>query len=80
MSSGYLVTAVGVLLLALLQQDSSYTLLAIAEVITGLGIGTAFMPSMSLGTHGAVPRYAGVASAMVGASLSRSAARLVPRC
>ncbi|MEU8836303.1 MFS transporter [Streptomyces sp900116325] len=68
MSSGYLVTAVGVLLLALLQKDSSYTLLAIAEVITGLGIGTAFMPSMSLGTHGVEPRYAGVASAMVGAS------------
>ncbi|WP_329168149.1 MFS transporter [Streptomyces sp. NBC_01693] len=68
MSSGYLVTAVGVLLLALLQKDTSYELLAIAEVITGLGIGTAFMPAMSLGTHGVDPQYAGVASAMVGAS------------
>ncbi|MGC5004959.1 MFS transporter [Streptomyces sp. NBC_00353] len=68
MSGGYLVTAVGVLLLVLLREDSSYSLLAVAEIITGLGIGTAFMPSMSLGTHGVQPEYAGVASAMVGAS------------
>ncbi|MFJ8803061.1 MFS transporter [Streptomyces sp. NPDC102487] len=68
MGAGYLVTAVGVLLMALLQTDSSYTLLAVAEIITGLGIGAAFMPAMSLGTHGVEPENAGVASAMVGAS------------
>jgi EmrB/QacA subfamily drug resistance transporter len=68
MSGGYLVTAIGVLLLVLLREDSSYSLLAVAEIITGLGIGTAFMPSMSLGTHGVGPEHAGVASAMVGAS------------
>ncbi|MFF0401278.1 MFS transporter [Streptomyces sp. NPDC005248] len=68
MSGGYLVTAIGVLLLVLLREDSSYALLAVAEIITGLGIGTAFMPSMSLGTHGVGPEHAGVASAMVGAS------------
>ncbi|MGW3247284.1 DHA2 family efflux MFS transporter permease subunit [Streptomyces sp. NPDC001070] len=68
MSGGYLVTAVGVLLLALLQADSPYGLLAIAETVTGLGIGTAFMPAMSLGTHGVAAQDAGVASAMVGTS------------
>lgn len=68
MSGGYLVTAVGVLLLALVRQDSSYGLLVVAEIITGLGIGTAFMPAMSLGTHGVAPEDAGVASAMVGTS------------
>jgi predicted MFS family arabinose efflux permease len=66
MGGGYLVTAIGVLLLALLQADSSYGLLAVAEIITGLGIGTAFMPAMSLGTHGVAPHDAGIASAMVG--------------
>ncbi|WP_189111891.1 MFS transporter [Streptomyces camponoticapitis] len=68
MSGGYLATAGGVLLLVLLQADSSYGLLAVAEIITGLGIGTAFMPAMSLGTHGVNPRDAGIASAMVGTS------------
>ncbi|MFF1847717.1 MFS transporter [Streptomyces sp. NPDC058217] len=68
MSGGYLVTAIGVLLLALLQADSSYGLLAVAEIITGLGIGTAFMPAMSLGTHGVAAEDAGIASAMVGTS------------
>ena len=68
MAGGYLVTAIGVLLLALLQADSSYGLLVVAEIIIGLGIGTAFMPAMSLGTHGVAPQDAGVASAMVGTS------------
>lgn len=68
MGGGYLVTAVGVLLLALLRADSSYGLLAVAEIIIGLGIGTAFMPAMSLGTHGVAPQDAGIASAMVGTS------------
>lgn len=68
MAGGYLVSGVGVLLLALLHKDSSYGLLAVAEIITGLGIGTAFMPAMSLGTHGVAPQDAGVASAMVGTS------------
>ncbi|MFF2996569.1 MFS transporter [Streptomyces sp. NPDC057950] len=66
MGAGYFVSAIGVLLLVLLRADSSYGLLAVAEVITGLGIGTAFMPAMSLGTHGVEPHDAGVASAMVG--------------
>ncbi|MER6083004.1 MFS transporter [Streptomyces sp. NPDC001833] len=68
MAAGYLVSAVGVLLMALLRTDSSYGLLAVAEIITGVGIGTAFMPSMSLGTHGVEAKDAGVASAMVNTS------------
>src|SRR6201988_1703934 len=34
----------------------------------GLGMGTAFMPAMSLAPHGVQPRDAGVASAMVNTS------------
>jgi MFS family permease len=34
----------------------------------GLGMGTAFMPAMSLATHGVRPEDAGVASAMVNTS------------
>jgi EmrB/QacA subfamily drug resistance transporter len=68
MAGGYLVSGAGVLMLALLDQNSSYGFLAIAEVILGLGIGTAFMPAISLGTYGVAPHDAGVASAMVGTS------------
>ncbi|MGI5517172.1 MFS transporter [Streptomyces sp. CA-106131] len=68
MTAGYLVSGLGVLLLTLLDKDSSYGLLAVAEIITGVGIGTAFMPAMSLGTHGVAPQDAGIASAMVGTS------------
>ncbi|MFD1276042.1 hypothetical protein ACFQ51_43435 [Streptomyces kaempferi] len=49
-SGGSLVTTVGLLLLDLLRENSSYSLLDVAEIITGLGIGTAFMPAMSPGT------------------------------
>ncbi len=68
MAAGYSVTAIGVLLLALLQADSSYGLVVVAEIVIGLGIGTAFMPAISLGTHGVAPQDAGVASAMVSTS------------
>ena len=37
-------------------------------LLLGLGMGTAFMPAMSLATHGVEPRDAGVASAMVNTS------------
>ncbi|BFP54534.1 hypothetical protein SCMC78_43410 [Streptomyces sp. CMC78] len=37
-------------------------------LLLGLGMGTAFMPAMSLATHGIEPRDAGVASAMVNTS------------
>ncbi|MET8768363.1 MFS transporter [Streptomyces sp. NPDC004658] len=69
MGPGFLVAAIGMLLLTQLEIDSSYgALLLPAMVLLGLGMGTAFMPAMSLATQGVQPRDAGVASAMVNTS------------
>ncbi|MFE9355802.1 MFS transporter [Streptomyces olivaceoviridis] len=69
MGPGFLVAAIGMLLLTQLEIDSSYgALLLPAMVLLGLGMGTAFMPAMSLATQGVEPRDAGVASAMVNTS------------
>ncbi|MEN3584102.1 MFS transporter [Streptomyces sp. ZYX-F-203] len=69
MGPGFLVAAVGMLLLTRLEVDSSYTgLLLPAMLLLGLGMGTAFMPAMSLATQGVEARDSGVASAMVNTS------------
>ncbi|MPY63286.1 MFS transporter [Streptomyces spongiae] len=69
MAPGFLVAGVGMLLLTQLEIDSSYAALLLpAQVLLGLGMGTAFMPAMSLATLGVEPRDAGVASAMVNTS------------
>ncbi|MFJ1749997.1 MFS transporter [Streptomyces sp. NPDC088116] len=69
MGPGFLVAALGMLLLTQLEIDSSYTgLILPGQLLLGLGMGTAFMPAMSLATHGIEPRDAGVASAMVNTS------------
>lgn len=69
MAPGFLLAAVGMLLLTQLSVGSSVTALVIpAEVLLGLGMGTAFMPAMSLATFGVEARDAGVASAMVNTS------------
>ncbi|WP_181795449.1 MFS transporter [Streptomyces sp. WELS2] len=69
MGPGFLVAGVGMLLLTQLEIDSSYpALLLPAMLLLGLGMGTAFMPAMSLATQGVQPRDAGVASAMVNTS------------
>ncbi|TGG84620.1 MFS transporter [Streptomyces albus] len=69
MVPGFLVAAVGMLLLTQLEVDSSYPALILpAELLLGLGLGTAFMPAMSLATHGVRSSDAGVASAMVNTS------------
>ncbi|GAA3059675.1 MFS transporter [Streptomyces glomeratus] len=69
MGPGFLVAAAGMLLLAQLEIGSSYAALVLpALVLLGLGMGTAFMPAMSLATFGVQPRDAGVASAMVNTS------------
>ncbi|WP_159768800.1 MFS transporter [Streptomyces sp. HM190] len=69
MAPGFLLAGVGMLLLTRMEIDSSYaTLLLPAQLLLGLGMGTAFMPAMSLATHGVEPRDAGVASAMVNTS------------
>ncbi|KOX15667.1 MULTISPECIES: MFS transporter [unclassified Streptomyces] len=69
MAPGFLTAAVGMLLLTRLEIGTSYTgLILPAQLLLGLGMGTAFMPAMSLATHGVDPRDAGVASAMVNTS------------
>ncbi|MGW3658369.1 MFS transporter [Streptomyces sp. NPDC005151] len=69
MGPGFLAAAVGMLLLTQLEIDSSYAALILpAQLLLGLGMGTAFMPAMSLATHGVEPRDSGVASAMVNTS------------
>ncbi|MEV6115651.1 MFS transporter [Streptomyces sp. NPDC052109] len=69
MGPGFLVAALGMLILTQLKVDSAYgTQLLPAMVLLGLGMGTAFMPAMSLATQGVQPRDAGVASAMVNTS------------
>src|SRR5690606_3887463 len=69
MGPGFLVAALGMLLLTQLEIGSSYaTLLLPAMLLLGLGMGTAFMPAMSLATLGVEPRDSGVASAMVNTS------------
>ncbi|MEU6604974.1 MFS transporter [Streptomyces shenzhenensis] len=69
MGPGFLVAAAGMFLLAQLEMGSTYVSLVLpAMVLLGLGMGTAFMPAMSLATQGVEPRDAGVASAMVNTS------------
>lgn len=69
MGPGFLVAALGMLLLTRLEIGSSYAAVLLpAMLLLGLGMGTAFMPAMSLATQGVEPRDAGVASAMVNTS------------
>lgn len=69
MAPGFLVASLGLLILTQIKVDSSYPALILPGLILmGLGMGTAFMPAMSLATHGVQPRDAGVASAMVNTS------------
>ncbi|MFP3991870.1 MFS transporter [Streptomyces sp. E11-3] len=69
MGPGFLVAAVGMLLLTQLSIDTSYAgVILPAQLLLGLGMGTAFMPAMSMATHGVEPRDSGVASAMVNTS------------
>jgi EmrB/QacA subfamily drug resistance transporter len=69
MGPGFAVAAVGMLILAQIKVDSSYAAVLLPGlVLMGLGMGTAFMPAMSLATHGVRPEDAGVASAMVNTS------------
>lgn len=69
MAPGLAVGALGMLMLTQLSVDSSYMgLLLPAQLVLGLGLGTAFMPAMSLATARVKPEDAGVASAMVNTS------------
>ncbi|MCI3278831.1 MFS transporter [Streptomyces cylindrosporus] len=69
MAPGFLVAALGMLLLTQLDVDSSYPLLVLpGQLLFGIGLGLAFTPSMSLATHGVDDQETGVASAMINAS------------
>ncbi|MFD7234247.1 MFS transporter [Streptomyces syringium] len=69
MGPGFLLAALGMVLLTQISLDSSYTFVVLPGLLMmGLGMGTAFMPAMSLSTHGVQARDAGVASAMVNTS------------
>ncbi|MDH6541855.1 MFS transporter [Streptomyces lavendulae] len=69
MGPGFLLAGAGMLLLTQLEVGSSYPALILpAQLLLGLGMGTAFMPAMSLATYGVNPADAGVASAMVNTS------------
>ncbi|MFF7257187.1 MFS transporter [Streptomyces microflavus] len=69
MGPGFLVAAIGMLFLTQLDLNTSYAAVILpGMLLLGLGMGTAFMPAMSLATHGIEPRDAGVASAMVNTS------------
>ncbi|MBO1337188.1 MFS transporter [Streptomyces sp. VRA16 Mangrove soil] len=69
MGPGFLLAALGMGLLTQLTVDASYPALILpAQLLLGLGMGTAFMPAMSLATIGVEARDAGVASAMVNTS------------
>lgn len=65
---GFLIAAAGMLLLTRLRVDSAYaSVLLPAGILIGLGLGTAFVPAMSVATLGVQARDTGVASAMVNA-------------
>ncbi|GAA2819086.1 MFS transporter [Kitasatospora paracochleata] len=68
MAPGFLVASLGMLILTQIDLNTSYWAILPGLVLMGLGMGTAFMPAMSLATYGVEPRDAGVASAMVNTS------------
>ncbi|MEU0255397.1 MFS transporter [Streptomyces sp. NPDC006184] len=69
MGPGFLLASGALVILAQIKVDSSYaTVLLPGLFLMGLGMGTAFMPAMSLATRGVKPRDAGIASAMVNTS------------
>ncbi|TQF66363.1 MFS transporter [Rhodococcus spelaei] len=69
MAPGLLVGACGLAILAQMKVDSPYAAVVLPGLfLIGLGLGTTFMPAMSVATHGVQPRDAGVASAMVNTS------------
>ncbi|WP_282797379.1 MFS transporter [Streptomyces sp. CC224B] len=69
MVPGFLTAAAGLALLAQITPTSSYPAVVMPGMfLMGLGLGTAFMPAISLATVGVRHQDAGVASAMVNTS------------
>ena len=66
MTAGFLLAAVGLVVFAQVQPDSSYLFPILpAELMVSLGMGTAFVPLSSTALIGVEPSDAGVASALV---------------
>ncbi|MFE5211217.1 MFS transporter [Streptomyces sp. NPDC056600] len=66
---GFLLAAIGMLLLTQMTNESSYAgLLLPGSALVGVGIGMAFTPAIVLATHGVEAQDAGVASAMANVS------------
>ncbi|WP_240796455.1 MFS transporter [Streptomyces sp. RFCAC02] len=69
MVPGLLTASLGMLVLTRMEVDSSYVSVVLpAEILLGLGMGTSFMPAMSLATANVRPTDSGIASAMVNVS------------
>ncbi|MFC3500154.1 MFS transporter [Micromonospora krabiensis] len=69
MAASFLISAIGLLMLTRMTVDSSYAALLLpSQVLLGLGTGTAFLPALSLATHGLRAHDAGIASAMINTS------------
>lgn len=69
MAPALLVASIGMLMLTQIDTGSSFLgLLMPAQLVLGLGMGTAFMPAMSLATSRVRPTDTGIASAMVNTS------------
>ncbi|MFC3502839.1 MFS transporter [Micromonospora krabiensis] len=66
--AGFLVVAVGLVLLALVDAETSIVQIILADAVIGLGIGTAFMLALSISAHHIEPKDAGVASALINSS------------
>jgi EmrB/QacA subfamily drug resistance transporter len=66
MTPGFALAAAGLALLTQISVAGNYSTVVLPGMfLMGIGLGTAFMPAMSLATLGVQPRDAGVASAMV---------------
>ena len=69
MGPGFVTAAVGMVIMSQISTEGNYSkVLLPGLVLMGLGMGTAFMPAMSLATLGVAHEDAGVASAMVNTS------------
>jgi EmrB/QacA subfamily drug resistance transporter len=65
MAGGIALSALGLLLLTRLSQDTAYPVLLLSLLLVGIGNGTAFVPLTSTALAGVAPEDAGAASGLV---------------
>jgi EmrB/QacA subfamily drug resistance transporter len=68
MGPGLVTAAAGMLILTQLETSTPYLQVLPALLLLGIGMGTTFMPAMSVAVHGVEPRDTGIASAMLNTS------------